>query len=571
MKKGIIKLMKRLSALALVIILCAESFAAIVSDNDGSAFITKAEFDSLKNDFQTQIDQYNTSIDAKIDGAIAAYLAGIKTTSTEASKILVDNYSDIKWVRDYNVYGRWKKWTTTAGYSSSDLTNKWFTPSLNEKRMSFRNTGFSWYSILSQAWSLVVTYLGINFVSGNNGVAVAATTGWARESFSACPVLILRARKDSEGSYNIVKVFNVYSMGVYGVSSDHRFGASTGIQAYQWGNNGAMVVTSVDLLDKASTDIIKYKVTNNGYYADSGGRFLTGGTYTDTLTPANFPFPAAWCDDEHNGGPTVDKFDTANSTPISTAYTASNYFNTGCTWHSLDQLGNQNTFLQNMMLGQDNTQQVNVGYSTNEGGERQEYDFSKSTTSGTINGTLTEANTLNRYRLGSGGGTDTNRATQMSKSVTITVPHWPTENLRDLTSGKFLHNGQKLRFGEGVPLRVDNQTIGYLQISFDSSVEGILSGGKLSNQDLRIDLKKENFLSSATNWVQGYKGLVNPDSTSETLVTFNGYRYTTADGKIKLTVPMKKDESLWIRIAPWDSTKGYCAKWSNLNMTMNVN
>lgn len=37
----------------------------------------KAEFDSLKNDFQTQIDQYNSNIDSKIDGAIASYLAGI--------------------------------------------------------------------------------------------------------------------------------------------------------------------------------------------------------------------------------------------------------------------------------------------------------------------------------------------------------------------------------------------------------------------------------------------------------------------------------------------------------------
>lgn len=38
----------------------------------------KAEFDSLKSDFQAQIDHYNTSIDNKIDGSIAAYLAGIK-------------------------------------------------------------------------------------------------------------------------------------------------------------------------------------------------------------------------------------------------------------------------------------------------------------------------------------------------------------------------------------------------------------------------------------------------------------------------------------------------------------
>ena len=70
--------MKRMVVLSLVLLLSIESFAAVVSDNDGSAFITKAEFDSLKNNFQSQIDQYNTSIDSKIDGAISSYLAGIK-------------------------------------------------------------------------------------------------------------------------------------------------------------------------------------------------------------------------------------------------------------------------------------------------------------------------------------------------------------------------------------------------------------------------------------------------------------------------------------------------------------
>ena len=54
----------------------------MVSDNDGSAFITKAEYDSLKNGFQAQLDGYNTSIDAKIDNAISSYLAGIKVAKS---------------------------------------------------------------------------------------------------------------------------------------------------------------------------------------------------------------------------------------------------------------------------------------------------------------------------------------------------------------------------------------------------------------------------------------------------------------------------------------------------------
>lgn len=41
----------------------------------------KAEFDSLKNNFQSQINQYNASIDSKIDVAIASYLSGIKIST----------------------------------------------------------------------------------------------------------------------------------------------------------------------------------------------------------------------------------------------------------------------------------------------------------------------------------------------------------------------------------------------------------------------------------------------------------------------------------------------------------
>ncbi|MBP3201010.1 MAG: hypothetical protein J6M39_05135 [Lachnospiraceae bacterium] len=94
------RIVKRLLALFLVVLMSINTLGAVVSDNDGSAFITKAEFDSLKNNFQSQIDQYNTSIDSKIDGAIAAYLAGInvaketiyKVESADWEKVLATNY-----------------------------------------------------------------------------------------------------------------------------------------------------------------------------------------------------------------------------------------------------------------------------------------------------------------------------------------------------------------------------------------------------------------------------------------------------------------------------------------------
>ena len=86
------RMLKRILSFCLVFLLCMNSFAAIVADNDGSAFITKAEFDSLKNDFQAQINNYYISIDNKIDGAIASYLSGIRVSKVETRRLsLVDS------------------------------------------------------------------------------------------------------------------------------------------------------------------------------------------------------------------------------------------------------------------------------------------------------------------------------------------------------------------------------------------------------------------------------------------------------------------------------------------------
>ena len=62
--------------------------AAIVADNDGSAFVTKGEFEAMKKNFADQITNYNNSIDGKIDGAIAAYLAGLVTTTITPRSII---------------------------------------------------------------------------------------------------------------------------------------------------------------------------------------------------------------------------------------------------------------------------------------------------------------------------------------------------------------------------------------------------------------------------------------------------------------------------------------------------
>ena len=73
--------LKQKLAWVLIVLMSIESFSAVVSDNDGAAFITQAEFDSLKNDFQTILNDFNTGIDAKVADAIDTYVRGAKVGS----------------------------------------------------------------------------------------------------------------------------------------------------------------------------------------------------------------------------------------------------------------------------------------------------------------------------------------------------------------------------------------------------------------------------------------------------------------------------------------------------------
>ena len=132
------KIVKRVLALFLVVLMSIESFAAVVSDNDGSAFITKAEYDILKNNFQAQIDQYNTSIDSKIDGAIASYLAGIKLDSGSDLELINTNVLyPLSFYETYpnttqdkiNEIGHWNKILNLSwhvnGIANSGTVNLW--------------------------------------------------------------------------------------------------------------------------------------------------------------------------------------------------------------------------------------------------------------------------------------------------------------------------------------------------------------------------------------------------------------------------------------------------------------
>lgn len=94
-KNQIIKIYKRIIGLFIIVVMNINSYAAIGA-NDGSAFVTKAEFDALVNTFNEQMDTYENSLSSKIDGAIANYLSGLSNERTVP--IILPGYT---WMKSY--------------------------------------------------------------------------------------------------------------------------------------------------------------------------------------------------------------------------------------------------------------------------------------------------------------------------------------------------------------------------------------------------------------------------------------------------------------------------------------
>ena len=112
------KLLKNVKYVLLVLLMNFNIYAAIVSDNDGSAFITKAEYDSLKNNFQSQIDYYNTSIDNKIDSAIASYISGINIERVAIETFIGNGHSTREFVRNFKLNNTNRIGDYVEGYSA---------------------------------------------------------------------------------------------------------------------------------------------------------------------------------------------------------------------------------------------------------------------------------------------------------------------------------------------------------------------------------------------------------------------------------------------------------------------
>ena len=93
----------------MVVLMSIESLAAVVGDSDGSAFITKREFEDLKTSFNKEIEKYSNSMDNKIDGVISNYVNGLRVLRMREEKNLCYDENGIMSPRGNLIDLDWKE------------------------------------------------------------------------------------------------------------------------------------------------------------------------------------------------------------------------------------------------------------------------------------------------------------------------------------------------------------------------------------------------------------------------------------------------------------------------------
>ena len=307
MRKGV-RLIKRLVALSLALLLSIESFAAVVGDNDGAAFITKAEFDSLKSTFQAQIDRYNQSIDNKIDGAIASYLAGVGVEKTVKYKTNVKNLSyPLKIVDHYKEFQE----VTDDVLNTSDNTKNYNQPSLWQPTTYF-------YAVRVRKDMAELSLVGSEFTSNTNNCYYGVRDGndfvITEEGNMPTKTDLMYGVIDNYQSngYDAVSIFRLDMKKSYTSSN----GLST--RNYDWDQSGVVNPSYTDCWFSNesrveyppqigygnSTDYTNFSITPKGMtgldvlnvkWSDGGSSFYYGkdhmAAYTTSLTTSSYTEP----------------------------------------------------------------------------------------------------------------------------------------------------------------------------------------------------------------------------------------------------------------------------------------
>ena len=572
----------------LVVLMSINTFAAVVGDNDGAAFITKAEFDSLKNDFQSQLDRYNSSIDNKIDGAIASYLAGVGIAQKRELKPLVTNYSDMLWLNDFKIYGQYLKWTSQTVKTHDSTADEWYTPNLGERRMQLTNRNDASALIIWDIWQMS-NYTKMDFtlrfpITAMSGMTYISNWGLKNPSFGdvSMPVGAIYMVKDDKYGWLVNTSQPVtYVEGLMNTieclpHSVDDTGGTTGNDwwDYRWG--GVYTLKDFKIQTPSANELLVWGVTTNNYRPASGA--MEDHITASHLTLKNTIFPSLQFFRNPVVGlsPWTECWAYLQTNPDQSSYADSKWYQDGvsvCLFSSSNYQRQYNAF-KYMMFGRDVNDIVNIlKWSQHAVPNHAFADMSDPLNNAgscelCIKGDYVKmvVNQSDYAQQGSSSldGLDT-------ATGTFQVPNLPRDYLKNLSTGVFRYNNTVIPFGNGLILLADADNSGVLKLSFNYKIGNIINDTVYTNsKDLYFDIKKADFLSTATDYYDGYIGDININTTTDSLKSFNNYKYPDRTGKVSLSIPVVKGENMYIRLRPSDESGGYYAKMSDLKMTFEI-
>ena len=567
------KIFKKTIAIVLVLIFSVNSFAAVVSDNDGSAFITKAEFDSLKNNFQAQIDQYNTSIDNKIDGAIAAYLAGIRVSRETEVQNVVSNYDEILWKRKFDFYGGYADYTSATNKTvTSDV---WFVPHFQEF-LGFRGDTHD-IMINWNRWYAGVQ-LGIRYQLGWATMANQAFT----YSDPHAPTMNVPWTNLIACNYNYVDEVVMGSVrgGDYLVQSsgmDQYHGSNpivgSGSQRWNettssWEDNSnnyyslAPILSSdtkFRLFENVNVSDIEDGVFGCNVYCNWGNSRtrwakLSPKLSIKELNPAYCVLKNIWTDEKR----------TMVQNPVNIDPIAPNTFTVlgGHLYNDYIQSGyGQTDKMPYIMFGDDNDLEVNIIRQSDINVGRTPQTRTTYSKWASIPCTVQGIYIGGTWPWTLDSGTSRTDLGSIGYRFMLKYPYFERYLLKNITSAKFKNNGANLKCGEGLPISTYLNGNGTLTIQFDYEI-GRTAQTVSSTEDkrIKIDIKKSNFLSSTDDY---YTGTVDDGTAAVKLKDVTSGSSTSQKSKIVIE-NVKEGEAVWMRIKPYSTTAGLYAKMSNL-------
>ncbi len=569
------RFIKRRLALILVLLFSIESFAAVVGDNDGAAFITKAEFDSMKNDFQSQLDRYNSSLDNKIDGAIASYLNGLKITKNITLENIVSSYSDIIWKRRWEIKATERKWTNASTYTDS---SGWMVPKF-QKMIPLRNISHQIFfgcarqdgaaSIMLQGnWEfpndsnaayegVPCLYFHVGYPSVNGRMVLCtqpdsrtdASTADGNVILALSPLFDWRAYAANDPQYPLRYNATTNTWGLWGYigRTDSYAPLPEGYGGHDW-----LVVNT-----PTNGQIINAQVTS--LFGNGTSTLLRWVLQRDDRTLSII--------ESAGNEPSMSLLNTMPTT-LDSIQSGTNYFAGGRVRYKTSQAeyNDLNATLRHLMLGKDQDLEVNIMRRDKSQIRGSEY---QRLTEFSPRETLTLL--VNKVAIGNPrvpwNGTVGAQYCQYSTPVALplSLPLYERVAFKTLCSGQFFDGTTPLRFGDGLPIVKNLLANGDLTITFDWEVSRSLDAIGVGDiyKKIDIDIKKTDFLTDDGSWLSGSCNGVDTTLHNFTLSP----QGTTNKATIEIT-NLKQGDNLYMRIAPTTTDGGYKAKISNMTIVL---